>query len=142
MEVKKGDTIQVHYKGTLEDGSIFDQSYDREPLEFVAGIGQMIPGFDSAVLGMKIDEEKKVIIPSDDAYGIYDDQLVNEFSNEALPENFTPEKGIIMSLQDQNGNQMQGVITHIHDENIVIDFNHPLAGKDLTFDIKVLSITQ
>ena len=138
--VKKGDRVKVQYTGTLQDGTIFDKSKEGEPLEFTVGSGQLIPGFDKAVEGMKLNEEKKVTIKPEDAYGKRDETAIREYLKDALPENFKPEKGMVIRLQDQSGRAIPGTITDINENSITIDLNHPLAGKDLTFNIKVVGI--
>lgn len=138
--VKKGDRIRVQYTGSLNDGTIFDKSKEEAPLEFTVGSGQIIPGFDKAVEGMKLNEEKKVTLKPEDAYGKRDETAIKEFPKNSLPENFKPEKGIMIRLQDQTGRPIPGTITDITENNITVDLNHPLAGKDLTFDIKVIGI--
>ena len=138
--VKKGDRIKVQYTGTLQDGTIFDKSKEEEPLEFTVGSGQIIPGFDKAVEGMKLNEEKKVTIKPEDAYGKRDETAIREYLKKALPENFKPEKGMVIRLQDQTGRAIPGTIIDITENTITIDLNHPLAGKDLTFNIKVVGI--
>ena len=138
--VKKGDRIKVQYTGTLQDGTIFDKSKEGEPLEFTVGSGQIIPGFDKAVEGMKLNEEKKVTLKPENAYGKRDETAIREFPKNSLPENFKPEKGMMLRLQDQTGRAIPGTVTDITENNITIDLNHPLSGKDLTFNIKVIGI--
>jgi len=138
--VKKEDRIKAQYTGTLQDGTIFDKSKEEEPLEFTVGSGQIIPGFDKAVEGMKLNEEKKVTLKPEDAYGKRDETAIREFPKNSLPENFKPEKGMVIRLQDQTGRAIPGTVTDITENNITVDLNHPLAGKDLTFDIKVIGI--
>jgi len=138
--IKKGNRIKVQYTGTLQDGTIFDKSKEGEPLEFTVGSGQIIPGFDKAVEGMKLNEEKKVTLKTEDAYGKRDETAIREFPKNSLPENFKPEKGVMIKLQDQTGRAMPGTVTDITENSITVDLNHPLAGKDLTFDIKVIGI--
>lgn len=140
MVVKEGDKVQVAYTGTLNDGTVFDRSNPGEPLEFTVGSGQIIPGFDEAVRGMKLDEEKRVTIKPEDAYGNRDESLVRTFPKSSLPENFLPEKGMVIGLQDQTGKSIPGTIVDIGNEELTIDLNHPLAGEDLTFDITIVSI--
>lgn len=140
MVVKKGDKVKVTYTGELSDGTIFDKSDDKEPLEFVVGTGQLIPGFDKAVEGMKLDEEKKVTIKAEDAYGKREEALTKEFPRTFFPEDFKAEKGMGIMLKDSDGRSIPARITDITENGITVDLNHPLAGKDLTFDIKVISI--
>lgn len=140
MVVGKGDKAKVHYTGQLEDGTVFDESKTGEPLEFTVGSGQIIPGFDKAVEGMELNEEKKVTIESADAYGKRDDTLIREFPKSSLPESFKPEKGMVIRLQDQAGGAVPGTIIDITENSISIDLNHPLAGKELTFNITVVGI--
>jgi len=138
--VEKGDIVKVEYTGTLRDGTIFDKSKEGEPLKFTVGSGQIIPGFEKAVEGMKLNEEKKVTIKPEDAYGKRDETAIREYLKKALPENFKPEKGMVIRLQDQTGRAIPGTIIDITENTITIDLNHPLAGKDLTFNIKVVGI--
>ncbi|MBA7483011.1 Trigger factor [subsurface metagenome] len=138
--IKKGDRVKVQYTGSLNDGTIFDKSKEGEPLEFTVGSGQVIPGFDKAVEGMKLNEEKKVTLKTEDAYGKRDETAIREFPKNSLPENFKPEKGIMIRLQDQTGRAIPGTVTDITENSITVDLNHPLAGKDLAFDIKVIGI--
>jgi peptidylprolyl isomerase len=138
MVVKKGDRVKVQYTGTLDDGTIFDKSEEGDPLEFTVGSGQIISGFDNAVGGMSLNEEKRVTIKPEDAYGQRDEALIKEFLRSSL--SFTPEKGMVIRLKDQTGRSIPGTITYVTETGIVVDFNHPLAGKDLTFNIKVVAI--
>jgi len=139
-EVSKGDVVRVHYKGTLADGSIFDQSRPDRPLVFSAGAGQMIPGFDNAVLGMKLNETKTVTIPAAEAYGPRNESLIKEVPKAELPPGFTPAVGAPAPFTDDEGRQRRGMVTEIGDDTITVDGNHPLAGKDLTFEITVVGI--
>ena len=140
MIVKKGNRVKIQYTGSLNDGTIFDKSKEGEPLGFTVGSGQVIPGFDKAVEGMKLNEEKKVTLKPEDAYGKRDETAIREVPKNSLPENFKPEKGMMIRLQDQTGRPIPGTVTDITENNITVDLNHPLAGKDLTFDIKVIGI--
>ena len=139
-EVKKNNKIKVQYTGTLDDGSIFDKSTDDKPLELVVGSGQLIPGFEQAVEGMKINEEKKITIKAENAYGNRNEKLLKAFPLNSLPENFKPEKGMVISLKDDYGRTMPATITSVSQSDITLDLNHPLAGRDLHFNIKVVSI--
>jgi peptidylprolyl isomerase len=139
-EARNGDTVQVHYTGKLADGTLFDSSVGREPLEFTLGAGQMIPGFEKAVFGMKVGEKKTVTIPADEAYGPYRDDLVVEISREKLPSDMTPEVGQQLVMRQPDGTEIVVVITAVSDETVTIDANHPLAGKELTFEIELVKI--
>ena len=140
MTVKKNDKIKVHYVGTLDNGTIFDTSSNEEPLEFVVGSGQIIPGFEEAVLGMDINEEKKVTIKAENAYGQRNEKLVGDFPRSSLPKDFAPKNGMVITLNDPEGRAIPATIIGVAEQNITIDLNHPLSGKDLNFSIKVLSI--
>lgn len=140
MKVKKDDTIKVHYKGTLTDGQLFDSSEGREPLEFTVGSGQVIPGFDNAVMDMEVGEEKSFDIPSDEAYGGRDERLIQQVGRDQLPEDLQPEVGMMLSSTLPNGEQIPVKVTEVADQSITIDANHPLAGEDLKFEIKLVEI--
>jgi peptidylprolyl isomerase len=138
---KNGDTVQVNYTGKLADGTVFDSSVGRDPLEFTLGAGNTIPGFEKAVLGMKVGEKKTVTIPADEAYGPHLDEMVIEISRDRLPKDKEPEVGQMLSATGQNGETIRFTITGISDNGTVtLDANHPLAGKDLTFDIELVKI--
>ena len=138
--VEKGDTVKVQYIGRLQNGTVFDKSPDDNPLEFIVGESRLISGFHKAVEGMRLNEEKEVLIKAQDAYGQRYEKLVREFPRESLPKNIEPQKGMVMKLQDQTGRSIPGIITDINETTVTIDLNHPLAGNDLIFNIKVVSI--
>jgi peptidylprolyl isomerase len=137
---KSGDTVRIHYTGTLDDGTRFDSSDGRDPLEFALGGGQVIPGFDSAVDGMAVGENKSVTIPPDQAYGERHEQLVQEIPKTALPEEMEPAVGMQLQSQSPDGQVMNLFVTEIADETITVDANHPLAGQALTFAIELVEI--
>ncbi|GAA5220628.1 FKBP-type peptidyl-prolyl cis-trans isomerase [Membranihabitans marinus] len=137
---KKGDTVKVHYTGKLKDGSIFDSSREREPLEFQLGAGMMIAGFDVAVDGMAIGESKVAEIPAAEAYGEANEEMIITIPKDQLPGEIKPEVGQQLSMQHPSGQSIPVVVTQVEAESIVIDANHPLAGKDLIFDIELVSI--
>jgi FKBP-type peptidyl-prolyl cis-trans isomerase 2 len=140
-QAKNGNIVQVDYTGKLADGTVFDSSVGSEPLEFKLGAGQVIPGFEKAVLGMKVGEKKTVTIPANEAYGPHRDEQVVELSREELPSDLTPQVGQQLVVTQQDGRQIIVVITNVSDNNTVtIDANHPLAGKDLTFEIELVKI--
>lgn len=137
---KDGDIVKVHYKGTLEDGSIFDTSRDHEPLEFILGSGSMIAGFDRAVNGMQVGEIKTVTIPTDEAYGSHRDDLVLIIERNRLPEGLEPSIGQQLEMTQPDGRTVIVVVTNISEDTITVDANHRLAGKDLTFEIELVEI--
>lgn len=139
-----GSTVQVHYTGRLdEDDSVFDSSRERdEPLKFTIGEEQVIPGFEEAVEGMEPGEEKTVDIPSDEAYGPYRDDMVLEVERDQLPDDLDPEVGQRLQLRQQNGEVVNVTLTEISDAEVTLDANHPLAGKDLSFDIELVDIVE
>ncbi len=137
---KDGDTVKVHYKGTLEDGSVFDSSRDREPLEFILGSGNMIVGFDKAVNGMQVGETKTVTITPEEACGPHRDDLVGVIKREQLSENVHPEIGQRLQTQQEDGSTIRAIVTNVSEASITVDANHPLAGKDLTFEIELVEI--
>lgn len=140
QQVKKGDTVKIHYHGTLSDGNIFDSSLEREPLEFEVGSGMVIPGFDAGVMDMKVGDKKTIHIPFMEAYGPVNEQMIIEFSRDQFPDDMSLELGLQLMMSDQNGQQFPVVITDILEETVKLDANHPLAGKDLTFDLELMDI--
>ncbi len=137
---KKGDTVAVHYTGTLSDGTEFDSSEGREPLEFTVGAGQMIAGFDKAVDGMKVGETKTVTIPAAEAYGPVRPELVMEFPKSSLPQGMNPKVGDQLQMRTASGGSAIVKVTKVTDSSITVDANHELAGKDLTFKIRLVEI--
>lgn len=138
---KSGDTVRIHYTGKLDDGHVFDSSVARnEPFEFQLGSGNVIPGFDKAVTGMEAGEKKTFTIPVADAYGERNEEMVLEFPKTELPGEVNPEPGMVLEAQGQNGEQYRLTVTAVAEETVTLDGNHPLAGKDLTFDIELLEI--
>lgn len=139
-QIKKDNTVKVHYTGKLTNGEVFDSSAGREPLEFTVGAGQMIPGFENGILDMKLNEKKTIEIPASEAYGERRDELLQEVPKSQLPEEIKPEVGMPLMAQLPDGGQQQLVIAEVREESIVVDANHPLAGKDLIFDVEVVEI--
>lgn len=138
-EAKQGDTVRVHYTGTLGDGTVFDSSKDREPLEFGLGTGQVIPGFDQALTGMKPGESKKVTIAADEAYGPYRSELVMVVDRSEFPADIAPSIGDQFELS-QEGQSFVVNVTDVTDQEVTLDANHPLAGKELTFELELVEI--
>lgn len=137
--VKAGDTVNVHYKGTLNDGTLFDSSEGREPLQFEAGSGMVIAGFDNAVIGMSVGDSKTVHIPSAEAYGEHQDDMVIVVPRSEIPASIPLQVGGMLTMH--NGQQeIPVIITEVTNEEVTVDANHTLAGKDLTFEISLVSI--
>ncbi len=139
-QVKAGDTVKVHYHGKLTDGTTFDSSEGREPLQFVVGQGHVIKGFDNALVGMAIGDKKTVNIPVDEAYGPANPENMLEFPKTDFPEGAEPAVGMQMNLSDNQGNVFPVIIAEVKEESVVLDANHVLAGKDLVFDIELVEI--
>jgi peptidylprolyl isomerase len=137
---KEGNTVQVSYTGKLADGIIFDSSAGKGPLEFILGEGRVIPGFENAVVGMKVGEKKTVNIPAADAYGPYRPELTIDVPLAQLPSGMTPQVGQQMQSRTENGTVIVVIITKVNETSVTVDANHPLAGKDLIFDIELLKI--
>lgn len=140
-QAKKGDTVHVHYTGRLEDETVFDSSEGREPLSFQLGTGQVVPGFEKAVEGMEVGEKKTRTIPSDEAYGPRVDQLTFTVPRENLPPGYDPKEGELLRMETRDGRQMDVMVTSADEGFVKMDANHPLAGRDLTFDIELVKIS-
>jgi FKBP-type peptidyl-prolyl cis-trans isomerase 2 len=140
--VQQGDTVKVHYTGKLDDGTVFDTSQDRESLEFTLGKGQLIPGFEDAVIGMNPGQSKTVEIPSEQAYGPYHKEVVMEIPRDQFPENLNPEIDQQLQIQQENGQVFLVRVTDVEESTVTLDANHPLAGQDLTFDIQLIDIVE
>lgn len=136
-----GNTVKVHYSGTLDDGTAFDSTAGREPLEFTIGAGGIIPGFEDAIIGMAVGETKTVTIPAGQAYGPYDAGMTEEIPRAAIPSDIQLENGIILSAEGPEGEPISFVVKSFDEERVVIDGNHPLAGQNLTFSLKVIEIS-
>jgi peptidylprolyl isomerase len=139
-QAKSGDTVKIHYTGTLDDGTQFDSSEGRDPLEFQLGSGQVIPGFEKAVEGMSVGDKKSVNIEPEDAYGARQDQMVQDVPKSALPEDLVPEVGMALQARGQDGQTLRLTVTDVAEDSITVDGNHPLAGKALNFDIELVHI--
>jgi peptidylprolyl isomerase len=138
---KSGNTVKVHYTGKLKDGTVFDSSLQRnEPLEFTLGQGNMIAGFEKAVNGMKVGDSTVADIPVNEAYGEVREDMILEVPKKDVPENITPEVGQRLAVQQQDGQSIPVTISKVSEESITLDANHPLAGKDLIFEIELLEV--
>ena len=144
MSVKEGDTVKVEYEGRFEDGQVFDSSTrdgKSNPIEFKVGAHMVIPGFEEAVIGMSQNEEKEVTIEPEKAYGKPNPELKKDVPKSALPQDQEPKVGMTLVMTAQNGQQIPAKVVEVHDNKIVIDLNHPLAGKKLIFKIKIIEVS-
>jgi peptidylprolyl isomerase len=139
-EARPGNTVHIHYTGTLRDGSVFDSSRGRAPLAFTLGSGQVIPGFDAAVTGMRVGDEQTVTIPADAAYGPHRRELVLDLPRDQFPPHIEPEVGQQLQLTAGEEQRMIVTVRAVGDERVVLDGNHPLAGEDLTFALQLVAI--
>ena len=139
-EVKAGDTVHIHYTGTLTDGTVFDSSDGRDPLSFEVGSGQIIPGLDTAMPGMTVGDKKKVDVPADQAYGQVDPNARQQVPREGIPHDIPLDPGSQLQVQTENGQVLPVTVMEVTDEHVTLDANHALAGKDLTFDIELVAM--
>lgn len=139
-QAQNGSTVKLHYTGKLSDGTVFDSSDGREPLEFEIGAGKVIPGFEKEVVGLAQGEKKTFTVPPEDAYGARRDELVAEVPKTEFPENINVEIGQELQLRQPDNSIIRVTITDIKEESVILDANHPLAGEVLTFDIELLDV--
>lgn len=137
-----GNTVRVHYKGTLEGGEVFDSSEEREPLEFTLGESQVIPGFEAAVEGMEVGETRTAEVPATEAYGEARDDLRFPMPKERFPEGIEPRVGQQLGLQQPDGRSVPVRVVEVADDMVTLDANHPLAGEDLKFEIRLQEIVE
>lgn len=140
QQVKTGDTVKVHYHGRLTDGSTFDSSSGREPLQFEVGSGQVIKGFEDGVEGMTVGDKKTIQIPVEEAYGPKDENMLVEFPIANFPEDLKPEVGMQLNMTNGGGQVIPVTITEVGEDTVILDANHPLAGQELIFDIELVEI--
>jgi len=139
-QVKIGDTVKVHYTGKLDDGVVFDSSNDRDPLEFEVGSGNIIKGFDVAVVGMQIGDRKTIVVAPEDGYGPHDERLVADIQRSQVPDQIDLKVGEPLQVKHQSGQVLNVTIAGVTDQYVTLDANHPLAGQTLTFDIELVAI--
>ena len=140
--VKLSDQIQVHYTGKVESGEIFDSSLERDPLSFKVGEGKLLKGFEEAVVGMKVNDKKEINIPSEEGYGIIREDLIATVDRKNLSQDIEPEGGMELMSKYPDGTDVVVRIVKVAENEVVVDANHPLAGRDLTFEITLVSIGQ
>ncbi|MBC5841875.1 peptidylprolyl isomerase [Flavobacterium sp. F-380] len=141
-QVKENNTVKVHYTGKLANGQVFDTSEGKEPLAFTLGQGSLIPGFEKGLIAMKLNEKKTINITKDDAYGDPREDLIIEVPKSELPQEMAPEVGMGLVSRTPEGQEMNLLVVEVREESVVLDGNHPLAGKDLIFDLEVVEITE
>ena len=139
-KAQEGDMVSVVYQGTLEDGSVFDSSEEDEPLVFVLGEDTVLPGFEKAIIGMEVGEQKTVRIPPEEGFGIHQERLVDELDTAALPAGLKLQVGTQLEVTAEDGSRFQVIVTEIQDDRVTLDANHPLAGRNLIFHIELLAI--
>jgi peptidylprolyl isomerase len=139
-QAKNGQTVKVHYTGRLDDGTVFDSSADREPLEFTVGENQVISGFENAVVGMTPGESKTARIPAEEAYGIHREELVIDVEKARFPDSLKPELNQRLQVRHTDGKESIVTVTKISESTVTLDANHPLAGEDLTFDLQLVEV--
>lgn len=142
IEAKDGDTVRVHYTGKLEDGTVFDSSRDRAPLEFTLGRGEVIEGFEKGIMGMAVGTTKTLSIPPEHAYGERREDLVLRVNKGEFPEHINPSVGQQLQVRQPNGAIIDLVVTEMSDDTVTLDANHPLAGQTLIFDVELMEIVQ
>jgi len=139
-QAKTNDLVKVHYTGSLKDGTVFDSSLDRQPLEFKIGQGVIIPGFENGLIGMNEGDTKVVSIPPEDAYGSYRDDLVGVIERVRIPNNITPEVGMVLKIRSPEGEMIKVTVKDISETGVTLDMNHPLAGKELIFELNLVEV--
>ena len=139
-QAKQGDTVNVHYTGKLDDDTVFDTSQGHDPLQFTIGIDSLIPAFAEIVIGMNPGESRTIRIPADEAYGPYHEEMVVMIDRQRFPDNLNPEIGQELEVHQSDGQIVPVLVTDVSESSVTLDGNHPLAGKDLTFDIQLVEI--
>ncbi len=139
-EAKSGENVQVHYTGRFKDGRVFDSSRDGAPLQFTLGNGEMIPGFEKAIIGMEIGDTKTISIPAGEAYGPYIEEMVMRVERNKFPADMELNTGMMLKIGRPDGNSIKVMVTDVSNDIVVLDANHPLAGKDLEFDVELIKI--
>jgi peptidylprolyl isomerase len=138
---KSGDTVNVNYRGLFEDGTVFDSNYETEPFTFTLGENMVVPGFENAVIGMKLGEEKTVTVPPEEAFGQPNEELAVTVPKSSLPGNIEPQVGMMLQVRAKGGEGISKVtITAVTDDSVTLDGNHPLAGKVLIYEIELVAI--
>jgi FKBP-type peptidyl-prolyl cis-trans isomerase 2 len=140
-QAQTGSTVKIHYTGKLNDGKVFDSSKGKEPMEFKIGEGTVIQGLERAVIGMKEGDTKTATIPAQEAYGAYSENLVVELDRSRLPDDIKPRVGQLLKVKSTDGEEYNVTLSKVSENSVTLDANHPLAGKDLTFDLEIVEVT-
>lgn len=140
MRAKANDRVKVHYRGSLRDGSVFDSSLDKDPFIFIIGKGAVIPGFEKSVVGMKAGDRKTVTIQPEDAYGLHREDLCAIIARSRIPENIKLRPGMKLDVESSRGASTRALVLDVTDAHVTLDLNHPLAGKELVFDLELIEI--
>ena len=139
-KAQNGDTVKIHYTGKLDDGTVFDSSVGHDPLELQIGQNQIFPKLEEAIIGMELNETKTVLVSSNDAYGPYREEMVVDVPKNSFPADINPEVGLELELVQSNNQPIIVTVLKVTDDSVTLDANHPLAGKDLTFDVQLVEI--
>ena len=140
VKPKKGDKVGIHYTCKLEDGTVADSSNGTDPIEFTLGKGEVIKGLEEAVMGMKVGQSKSVNVPPDKAYGLRHEDWALDVPRNKMPDGIKAEAGVCLEIPREDGSSSTAAVTHISESSVTLDFNHPLAGKELIFDVSLLEI--
>ena len=140
MRAKTNDKVKVHYKGSLRDGTIFDSSLNREPFVFVIGEGSVIPGFEKGIVGMCAGDTKTITLPPEEGYGLHREELCAVVARSRIPSTINHRQGIKLEVQSSSGTSAQALVLQVTDSNVTLDLNHPLAGKELVFELELIEI--
>ncbi|MDP2497602.1 MAG: peptidylprolyl isomerase [Candidatus Palauibacterales bacterium] len=139
-EAEQGDTVTVHYTGTLEDGTVFDTSEERDPISFEIGADEVIPGFEDAVLGLEPGDTASTTLPPEEAYGPRSDERILPVPRSELPEDMDPDVGDELEVQLENGQRAPARVAETDESTVTLDLNHPLAGRELTFEVELVDV--
>ncbi len=142
FQAATGDTVKVHYTGKLADGTVFDTSRDKAPLHFILGKEEVIPGFESAVVGMVQGESKTVTVPADQAYGPHKQELVEKVDREILPADLNLQVGAQLEATMEDGSLLRVMVNDLSETQVTLDANHPLAGRELIFEIEMVEVNK
>ncbi|MDD3845546.1 MAG: peptidylprolyl isomerase [Syntrophorhabdaceae bacterium] len=140
MRAKTNDKVKVHYKGSLRDGTIFDSSLNREPFVFVIGEGSVIPGFEKGIVGMCAGDTKTITLPPEEGYGLHREELCAVVARSRIPSTINLRQGMKLEVQSSSGTSAQALVLQVTDSNVTLDLNHPLAGKELVFELELIEI--